>query len=85
MRRNPIDPDDDPLTMGDVHHQTLAGLAVLRREPAARRVVGLLGLFTLVHGVIDVAAVVIAVSPLSRNWSQARIEYRRREWCGRAR
>lgn len=69
LRRNPIDPDDDPLTMGDVHHQTLAGLAVLRREPAARRVVGVLGLFAMVHGVIDVAAVVIAVQMLGRSES----------------
>lgn len=59
--------DDEQITLGAIHRETMAGLALLRRERGPRRVVAVLGVSSIVVGALDAATVVVAIDALERN------------------
>lgn len=59
--------DDEQITFGAIHRETVAGLALLRRERGPRRVVSVLGVTSIVVGALDAATVVVAIDALERN------------------
>lgn len=59
--------EDEQITFGAIHRETVAGLALLRRERGPRRVVVVLGVSSIVVGALDAATVVVAIDALQRN------------------
>lgn len=60
-------PYEQHITIGDVRHETMAGIHLLKRQRQPRLVVGLLGLGGFMIGVLDVSGVVIAIDVLHKS------------------
>ena len=61
-----VAPSEQHITIGDVRHETMAGIHLLKQERQPRLVVGLLGLHGFMIGVLDVSGVVIAIDVLRK-------------------